>query len=223
MSPAVRLWGLRALAWAAGIVPLAVLVWWSFTAQLGANPVETLEHETGVRALQLLLATLAMTPLRALSQLIPARLGGMPGGWPEFIRVRRLLGLWAYAYACIHFSIYLVFDLEFSPLQLGEDLVKRTYITLGFSAWLLLLPLALTSTKAAQRRLKRRWQKLHRLIYPAALLAALHFMWLVKADLRWPLFYLTILLVLLALRTPMSQALRAILRARSASPAPRLK
>ena len=128
---------------------------------LGArgDPVETLEHETGLRALQLLLATLAMTPLRRLS------------GRPEPIQLRRTLCLFAYFYMCVHFSMYLVFDLELSLPKLGEDLAKRTYITLGFSCWLLLLPLAVTSTDRRQRRLRRAWKRLHRLIYPAALLA----------------------------------------------------
>ncbi|MDB5988458.1 MAG: sulfoxide reductase heme-binding subunit YedZ [Nevskia sp.] len=206
MSSSVRLWILRIAAWSAGIAPLLWLIYAAFTAHLGANPVEYLEHQTGQRALQLLLATLAMTPLRRIT------------GWTEWIRVRRVLGLWAYAYVCLHFSTYLVFDLELSPAQLGADLIKRTYITLGFAAWLLLLPLALTSTKGWQRRLKRRWQALHKLIYPAALLGAIHFIWLVKADEREPLIYLCILLVLLALRLPVDTIRRAILRPRSSTP-----
>ncbi len=185
-----RLTLLKILTWLLCLVPAGWLVWRTLMAQLGANPVETLEHETGLRALQLLLFTLAMSPLRLLS------------GWSEPLQLRRTLGLFAYAYACVHLSIYLVFDLQFSPAQLADDLVKRTYITLGFTAWLLLLPLAITSTNGWQRRLKRRWKQLHRLVYPAALLGALHFVWLVKKDERTPLSYLTVLLVLLALRLP---------------------
>jgi sulfoxide reductase heme-binding subunit YedZ len=179
------------------------LVWRVLQADLGPNPVETLEHQTGLWALRLLLATLAMTPLR---QLI---------GRVEPIQVRRLLGLWAYAWVTAHFAIYLTFDLEWSAAALAEDLVKRTYITLGFAGWLLLLPLALTSTRGWQRRLKRRWQSLHRLIYPAVILGGLHFLWLVKSDLREPLLYLGILALLLGLRKPW----RVILRARSSPPA----
>jgi len=205
MASSARLWILRVAAWSAGLAPLLWLVYAAFTARLGANPVEYLEHQTGQRALQLLLATLAMTPLRRIS------------GWTEWIRVRRVLGLWAYAYVCLHFSTYLVFDLELSPAQLGADLIKRSYITLGFTAWLLLLPLAITSTKGWQRRLKRRWQTLHQLIYPAALLGAIHFVWLVKADEREPLIYLGILLLLLALRMPVDALRRAILRPRSST------
>jgi sulfoxide reductase heme-binding subunit YedZ len=155
--------------------------------------VEFLEHYTGDWTLRLLLTTLTMTPLRMLTRLT------------EPVRVRRILGLWAFAFLCLHFSIYLVFDLGFSVLQLGEDLVKRTYITLGFTAWLMLLSLAITSTTAWQRRLKHRWIGLHQLVYPAAILGVIHYLWLVKADTREPLIYLAILLVLLGFRLPWSQ------------------
>ena len=185
-----RLLPWRVGAWALGIVPLAFAIKWTFQSRLGPNPVEFLEHYTGDWTLRLLLTTLAMTPLRKLLRMT------------EPIRVRRILGLWTYAFLCLHFSIYLVFDLSFSLLQLGEDLFKRTYITLGFTAWLLLLPLAITSTNAWQRRLKRRWLTLHQLIYPAAILGAIHYLWLVKADTREPLIYLAVLLTLLAFRLP---------------------
>jgi methionine sulfoxide reductase heme-binding subunit len=190
-----RLLPWRVAAWALGIVPLLFAVKWTIQSRLGANPVEFLEHYTGDWTLRLLLTTLAMTPLRMLT------------GLSEPIRVRRVLGLWTFAFLCLHFSMYLVFDLSFSMTQLAEDLVKRTYITLGFTAWLLLLPLAITSTAGWQRRLKRRWISLHRLIYPAAILGAIHYLWLVKADTREPLIYLSILLVLLAIRLPWSQLL----------------
>jgi sulfoxide reductase heme-binding subunit YedZ len=186
----IRLWAWRAAAWALGVVPLLVGVKLILQSRLGANPVEFLEHYTGDWTLRLLLTTLAMTPLRTLTRLT------------EPVRVRRILGLWTFAFVCLHFSMYLVFDLSFSMTQLAEDLVKRTYITLGFTAWLLLLPLAITSTAGWQRRLKRRWITLHRFIYPAAILGAIHYLWLVKADKREPLIYLSILLVLLALRLP---------------------
>jgi len=186
----IRLWAWRAAAWALGVAPFLFGVRLILQSRLGANPVEFLEHYTGDWTLRLLLTTLAMTPLRMLTRLT------------EPIRVRRILGLWTFAFLCLHFSMYLVFDLSFSMTQLGEDLVKRTYITLGFTAWLLLLPLAITSTAGWQRRLKRRWISLHRLIYPAAMLGAIHFLWLVKADKREPLIYLSILLALLAFRLP---------------------
>jgi len=180
-------------AWALGIIPLLFAVKWTFQSRLGANPVEFLEHYTGDWTLRLLLATLTMTPFRMLTRR------------SEPIRVRRILGLWAFAFLRLHFSMYLVFDLGFSVLQLGEDLVKRTYMTLGFTAWLTLLPLAITSTSAWQRRLKRQWIALHQLIYPAAILGAIHYLWLVKADTREPLIYFAILLALLAFRLPWSQ------------------
>ena len=183
-----RLLPWRVAAWALGVVPLAFTVKWTLESRLGPNPVEFLEHYTGDWTLRLLLTTLAMTPLRKLT------------GMSEPIRVRRVLGLWSYAFLCLHFSIYLGFDLGLSVVQLGADLVKRTYITLGFMAWLMLLPLAITSTSAWQRRLKRRWITLHQLIYPTAILGAIHYLWLVKADTREPLIYLGVLLSLLALR-----------------------
>jgi methionine sulfoxide reductase heme-binding subunit len=186
----IRLWAWRAAAWALGIIPLLFGVKLILQSRLGANPVEFLEHYTGDWTLRLLLTTLSMTPLRTLTRLT------------EPIRVRRILGLWTFAFLCLHFSMYLVFDLSFSMTQLAEDLVKRTYITLGFTAWLLLLPLAITSTAGWQRRLKRRWITLHRFIYPAATLGAIHYLWLVKADKREPLIYLSILLALLAFRLP---------------------
>jgi len=197
-----RLLAWRAAAWALGIAPLLFGVKLILQSRLGANPVEFLEHYTGDCTLRLLLTTLAMTPLRMLTRLT------------EPIRVRRILGLWTFAFLCLHFSMYLVFDLGFSVAQLGEDLVKRTYITLGFTAWLMLLSLAITSTTAWQRRLKRRWLALHRLIYPAAILGAIHYLWLVKADTREPLIYLAILLALLAFRLPWSQMLKNLLSTR---------
>lgn len=178
----------RAAAWALGLWPALWLGWAIAQGRLGPNPVETLEHHSGLWALRLLLLTLAMTPLRRAT------------GRPEPIRIRRLLGLWAYAWVCVHFLIYLVFDLQGSATQLAEDLAKRRYITLGFAAWLLLLPLAVTSTRTWQRRLGRSWRRLHRLIYAAAVLAVLHFVWLVKSDLREPLVYAGLLALLLAAR-----------------------
>ncbi len=180
----------RVGAWALALLPLAELAWRIATGRLGPNPVEFMEHHLGEWALRLLLVTLAMTPLQRLT------------GRGEFIRIRRLLGLWAFVYVCLHLLVYLTFDLGFSPAQLADDVVKRTYITLGFAAFLLLLPLAITSTAGWQRRLRRRWKSLHRLIYPAAMLAVLHYLWLVKSDLRAPLTYLAILVLLLALRVP---------------------
>jgi sulfoxide reductase heme-binding subunit YedZ len=163
-------------------------------AALGPNPIETATHTTGAWALYLLLATLLITPLRRLLRL----------GW--LLRFRRLLGLLSFTYASLHF---LIFCLEHGlglvgdggdALTLAADLVKRPYITVGFLAFLGMLPLALTSTNAMIRRLGRRWQTLHRLVYGCALLAVLHFTWLVKADLRRPLLCGVILLLALGAR-----------------------
>ncbi|MBV8062892.1 MAG: sulfoxide reductase heme-binding subunit YedZ [Nevskia sp.] len=199
MPKMTRLLWLKTSIWLLCLAPLALLAWQAWTAHLGPDPVATLEHRTGVRALQLLLLTLAMTPLRQFS------------GRPEPLQLRRTLGLFAYFYMCLHFTMYLVFDLELSLPKLGEDLVKRTWITLGFACWLFLLPLAITSTNGWQRRLKRAWKSLHRLIYPAALLACCHFIWLVKKDETEPLLYLSILMVLLAVRLPWRSWARGII------------
>lgn len=182
------LWCWRLAAWLLAGGPLLWLIWRVANGDLGPNPVEFLEHYSGDWSLRLLLATLALTPLRRWS------------GRGEALGIRRLLGLWAFFWVCLHFAIYLTFDLEWSARLLGEDLVKRTYITLGFTGWLLLVPLAITSTHAWQRRLGPRWRRLHRLVYPAALLGAFHYLWLVKADVREPLVYLGALVVLFGMR-----------------------
>jgi sulfoxide reductase heme-binding subunit YedZ len=178
--------GLRALA----LVPLAALAVRAATDSLGAEPVETLLHETGQWALRLLLASLAITPARrwlGLAALAP---------------LRRSFGLLAVLYAGLHFGIYLVLEVGLAPALLVEDVTERPYVSAGFGALLLLLPLALTSTRGWQRRLGRRWVRLHRLVYPAAALAVLHFLWLVKADLREPLVHAAVLAALLLARLP---------------------
>ncbi len=172
------------------LAPLALLVVQTVTDDLGANPVETITHVTGAWALRLLLVTLAMTPMK--------RLIGQP--WP--IRFRRMLGLFAFFYAALHLLTYLWLDQGFDGQAILEDLVKRPYITLGFTAFVLLLPLALTSTRAMVRRLGRRWKTLHRAVYAVAMLGVLHFAWLVKADLFEPATYGLVLAVLLAARAP---------------------
>lgn len=195
-APSRALVTLRVAAWSLALWPAAELAWRLTHAGLGANPVEFLERYTGLWSLRLLLLTLAMTPLREFS------------GRVEFVQIRRLVGLWCYAWVCVHFAIYLTFDLEWSPVKLLEEVVERTYITMGFAAWLLMLPLAFTSTLAWQRRLKRRWKQLHRLVYAAVLLGCIHFLWLVKSDHREPLVYLGIAVVLLSLRLPWKRWLR---------------
>lgn len=157
-------------------------------ASLGANPVEKIQDTLGIWGLRLLLVTLAITPLREF------------GGWPRLLTFRRMLGLFAFFYIGLHFLWYLFVDQAFDWAQLLADVAKRPFITAGFSALLLLIPLAVTSTKAAMRRLGRRWQKLHRLIYAAAVLGCVHFWWQVKADVREPAVYAAIAAVLLGWR-----------------------
>ncbi len=178
---------LKVLLFVAALLPLSTVV----GIEESANPVQELLHASGDWALRFLLITLAITPLR--------RFTGW--GWP--VRLRRMLGLFAFFYALLHLAIYVGLDLGFRWGTLGEDIAKRPYITLGLAVILMLLPLAITSTDAMIRRLGgRRWRGLHRLVYPAALGAVAHYLWLVKADLREPLIYLGILCLLLALRLP---------------------
>lgn len=173
------------------LVPLAKLGAEAFGLwglSLGANPVETLIHRLGTWTLNFLLITLAVTPLRRLT------------GFTWLIRFRRMLGLFAFFYLCLHFLAYAGVDQRFALGYILEDIAKRPYITLGFSAFLMLIPLAVTSTRGWIRRLGPRWKKLHRLVYPAAILGVWHYYWLVKADVLLPLVYAGILLVLLGSR-----------------------
>ena len=155
---------------------------------LGANPVEEILHSLGRWGLNFLLITLCITPLRQLT------------GWVQWMRLRRMLGLTAFFYILGHFLFYVLVDQGGALGVIVEDVVKRPYITLGFTGLLLLLPLALTSTKGAMRRLGRRWQRLHRLVYVVAALGCIHFYWQVKADVREPLLYVGALALLLGWR-----------------------
>ena len=155
---------------------------------LGADPVAEIEHFLGLWALRLLMLTLAITPLRQLT------------GQSGLVRFRRMLGLWTFAYATLHLSAYLVLDLRGYWTTIFEEIAKRPYITVGFTAWLLLLPLAITSTTGWIRRLGRTWVRLHKLVYAIGVLAVLHFWWLVKSDIREPALYAAILAVLLGWR-----------------------
>ncbi|MFT5657553.1 MAG: sulfoxide reductase heme-binding subunit YedZ [Gammaproteobacteria bacterium] len=152
------------------LVPLLGLIWNAFYGDLGANPVETITHETGDWALRFLLITLAISPLRQWF------------GLTALMRFRRMLGLYVFFYACCHFSIWLVADHSLDFSDMFDDIVERPYITLGFSAFLLLIPLAITSNQAMVKRLGKRWKQLHQLTYVVTILAILHFIWLVKAD-----------------------------------------
>ncbi len=193
----------KPLVFAACLLPFAWLACGAFGwfgLSLGADPVKELEHECGKTALNLLLLTLAVSPVRELT------------GQPQLLRLRRMLGLFAFFYVLLHFTIYLVLDLELNFATLGADIAKRPYITIGFTALLLLLPLAITSTNGMMRRLGRRWQSLHRLIYAIAVLGVWHFYWQVKRDVREPLIYAGILAILLGYRV-----MRARMRRRGAA------
>lgn len=181
---------LKLPVWALGMGPLAWGVWAFFADELGANPVETMLLVPGRWALVFLLLGLAVSPVRRFT------------GWNRIIRIRRLLGLFAFFYASLHFLIYLAVDQGLAWSFILEDIAERPFITVGFAALVLLVPLAITSTRGWIRRLGRRWQLLHRLVYPATALGALHFYWKVKADTFWPLVAAGILGALLLARVP---------------------
>ncbi len=183
-----RWFGLKALAHVLALFPAVLLVSNALKDNLGADPIAALTHQTGEWALRLLLLSLAMTPLRLI----------LKQSWP--IRFRRLIGLYAFFYASLHFSVYLFLDLGSYWSQIGADILKRPFITVGFTAWLLLLPLAITSNQWMMRKLKKSWQKLHKLAYAIGILAVVHYYWLVKSDVREPLLYAGILALLFAIR-----------------------
>jgi sulfoxide reductase heme-binding subunit YedZ len=170
------------------LVPFIALVIGAVNNTLGTNPVETMTHETGEWTLRLLLVTLVITPLRRLS------------GKSWLIKLRRMLGLYTFFYACLHFITYIWLDQYFDWMEIIRDIPKRPFITVGFAAFVLLIPLAVTSNNKMMRRLKKNWVKLHKLVYVIAVLGVLHFLWLVKADTLEPLIYASILLVLLGYR-----------------------
>lgn len=180
----------KAAIWIAALTPVGLLLRGALAGDLGADPVQTLLHTTGTWGLVLLLATLAVTPVRRVS------------GWNAVIRVRRLLGLLAYFYAGLHVGVYLVLDQGLAPGFILEDVVERPYVTAGAAAFVILTLLAGTSTRGWIRRLGRRWQRLHRLVYLAGALGVLHFLWQVKADAREPLVYAAVFLGLMAFRVP---------------------
>lgn len=179
---------LKPLVFLVCLVPFVALVAAALQDQLGANPIQAITHVTGDWALRFILISLAVTPLRRLS------------GWNGVIAYRRMLGLFAFFYAAMHFSTYIVLDQFFDWQAIGKDIAKRPFITIGFLALVALTPLAITSTKGWIRRLGRRWQQLHRLVYVAAVAGVVHYLWLVKADRTRPLTYGAVLAVLLGIR-----------------------
>jgi len=195
---------LKPLVFLAALTPACYLVWAFFTERLSANPLSDITNNTGDWTLRFLCITLAVTPLRRLT------------GWNGAVRFRRMLGLFAFAYGTLHFLIYIVFDrlagIEFAgdlswrfvrvlSAAVGDDIRKRPFITLGFAAFMLMVPLAATSRTGMIRRLGgRRWQLLHRLMYVSCIVAAAHYWWLVKADVRRPVAYAFVIVLLLMIR-----------------------
>ena len=179
---------LRIAVWIIGLGPVAWLTAGVFRGTLGANPVEKIIHVEGRWTLVFILVTLAVTPVRRLT------------GWNRVIQLRRLLGLFAFFHACVHFLAYAGLDYFFALGLILDDVLERRYITAGFTALVLMVPLAVTSTKGWIRRLGKRWQRLHRLAYVAAGLGVLHYFWKVRADTFWPLLSAVTLAGLFAIR-----------------------
>jgi len=190
--PAPKQLGSRLAKLAVGVlalVPAARVGWLALDGELGANPIAEAMNRLGFWTLTLLLATLAPTPIQIVT------------GWKWPLRLRRMLGLETFLYVCLHFAVYLGVDQFFAWDAIGKDIVQRQFITVGFAAFLLLIPLAITSTDGMVRRLGFvRWKKLHRLIYLAAVLGVIHFVWRVKSDLRQPMIFGGVLALLLAIR-----------------------
>jgi len=189
------------------LLPLAYLAAAAFGVAglgLGANPVEKLLHELGRWGLKILLITLSVTPLRRWT------------GWNWLIGYRRMLGLFAFFYVVLHFMVYAGLDQGFDIRAIGEDILKRPYITLGMAGLLMLIPLAVTSTSGMMRRLGKRWQKLHRLVYVVAIAGVWHFYWQVKLDTLAPTMYALVLALLLGTRVYYAQLARSRRRAQSA-------
>lgn len=189
-SPGIHIirWRIKPLLHLLFLVPLCLLVWGFVSGDLGANPIEVLTHETGELALIILLICLCVTPLVRLTH----------SGW--LVNFRRLIGLYSFFYALLHFVIYLLFDLSLDFTFLWQDILDRPYITVGFSAFTLLLLLALTSTGRLRRGMGIWWSRLHKLVYLATALAVLHFLWVTKADNTEPFIYGLTFVILMAYR-----------------------
>lgn len=183
-------WRIKPVVFIAALLPLLWLIYGFFMDKLGANPIETITRDTGDWALRFLLITLTITPLRRLS------------GQSQWIRLRRMLGLFAFFYASLHLMTYLWFDQFFEWDEIWLDILERPFITVGMAGFILLIPLAITSTKAMMRRLKKNWVQLHKLIYVVSVLVILHFWWMkdAKADIYEPVLYSVILALLLGYR-----------------------
>lgn len=170
------------------LLPFLLTVYGAFTGQLGVNPVETIIRNMGDWALYFLFITLAATPVYKLFK------------WPVLLRYRRMLGLYCFFYACVHFLSYVWFEQFFNLSEILADIIKRPFISMGFISLLLLLPLAVTSNRYMMRRLGKNWSRLHKLIYPISVLLLIHYFWMIKADYQQPLIFTLVLILLLGFR-----------------------
>ena len=198
-----RVWLMQIGAHLLSLGPLAWMLWQLYDGQIAGDVVAILTHRTGWWALSFLLLSLAMTPLRHLT------------GSPIWNKFRRMLGLWAFALASLHLGIYLALDLQQDWQNIFSDVLKRPYISVGFSAWLMMIPLALTSNRLAMRALGGRWKKLHKSVYLIAVFAVLHFLWLVKKDLMEPSLFAAALAILLIFRVYLAWRLKSQSRSTS--------
>ena len=179
---------LKMVVFILSLVPIFYIIYQILTNQLGPEPIKDITHHTGKWTLYFIVITLAMTPLKKITKL------------NIWINYRRMFGLFIFFYASVHLMTYVGLDYRFDLASIGDDIIKKKYIFIGFSAWLLLIPLAVTSNKRLMKILKDKWKRLHRLIYLIALFGAIHYLWLVKRDLTEPLIFLAIILILLAFR-----------------------
>lgn len=193
--------------WVCALLPLTRLIWLGIHDDLSANPVEFVERSTGTWALIFLLITLSMTPIRLLTGQI----------WQ--IQLRRMLGLWMFFYACLHITTYVWLDYSFLWSDIVKDIIKHPYVIVGFTAFMLTVPLAITSNSFMIKRLKKNWKKLHQVVYLIAILAILHFWWLVKKDVTEPFYYATVLVALLSIRLYYKYSSNKHLNIKSASSA----
>jgi sulfoxide reductase heme-binding subunit YedZ len=179
---------LKIVIFTLSLMPIFYIIYQILTNQLGPEPIKDITHHTGKWTLYFIVITLAMTPLKKITKL------------NIWINYRRMFGLFIFFYASVHLMTYVGLDYRFDLESIGDDIIKKKYIFIGFSAWLLLIPLAVTSNKRMMKILKDKWKKLHRLIYLISLFGGIHYLWLVKRDLTEPLIFLTIILILLAFR-----------------------
>ena len=183
-----RIIAIKFAIWVLALIPVSRLFWLGFNNDLGANPVEFIEHSTGIWALVLLLVSLSMTPIRLLTGQV----------WQ--IQVRRLLGLWMFFYACLHLTTYVWLDFNFLFSEMVKDVSEHPRILVGFTAFILTTPLAVTSNDFMMKKLKSKWKTLHKTVYLIAILTVVHFLLLVKKDLTEPFYYSAVLMLLFGVR-----------------------